>query len=233
MTDTLVLNAKTRSDIGKGASRRLRREQNLIPAVVYGTDKPATSLTFDHNKVIKFLESEAVYSSILTINIDGTPEQVVLKDLQRHPFKPKVLHMDFMRIDANAKIHMNVPLHFTNQDKAPGVIEGGVASHLMTEVEVICLPKDLAEFIEINIEALGMDASIHLSEVALPSGIELAIFSHGEDSQDPAVVSIHKPRAVVEETDETAAEGEEATADEEGDAKAEGEEKGESGDKSA
>ena len=120
MTDTLVLNAKTRSDIGKGASRRLRREQNLIPAVVYGTDKPATSLTFDHNKVIKFLESEAVYSSILTINIDGTPEQVVLKDLQRHPFKPKVLHMDFMRIDANAKIHMNVPLHFTNQDKAPG-----------------------------------------------------------------------------------------------------------------
>lgn len=222
MADTLVLNAKTRSDIGKGASRRLRREQNLIPAVVYGADKPATSLTFDHNKVIRFLEDEAVYSSILTITVDDKPEQVVLKDLQRHPFKPKILHMDFMRINENEKLYMNVPIHFINADKAPGVIQGGVASHLMTDIEVICLPKDLPEFIEVDIAALEMDCSIHLSEVKLPANIELELFTHGEENTDPAIVTIHMPRVMAEEP-----------AEEVSDEKAEDEEKDESGDKSA
>ena len=211
MSNTSMLHTTTRSDIGKGASRRLRREQNLIPAVVYGAGKPATSLSVDHNKVIKFLECESVYSSILTITVDETPEQVVLKALQRHPFKPKVLHMDFMRIDPNAKLHMHVPLHFTHADASPGIKEGGIASHSMTDVEVICLPKHLPEFLEVNIGHLELDGNMHLSDIILPSGVELALFSHGAENQNPVVVSIHKPRALVEEiaaAETTEAEGE-------------------------
>ena len=199
MSNTNVLNAITRSDIGKGASRRLRREQNLIPAIVYGAGKPATSLSVDHNKVIKFLECESVYSSILTITVDEAPEQVVLKALQRHPYKPKILHMDFMRIDPNAKLHMHVPLHFTHAELSPGIKDGGIASHSMTDVEVICLPKHLPEFLEVNIGHLELDGNMHLSEIALPEGVELSLFSHGADNQNPVVVSIHKPRALVEE----------------------------------
>lgn len=198
MSETMTLRAQTRTDKGKGASRRLRRLNNLIPGIIYGAGKEPCPISLEHNKVIKFLEDEAVYASILTVEVDGRAEKVVLKALQRHPFKPKVLHMDLMRINATEKLHMNVPLHFINSEDAPGVKKGGVASHLVTEVEVICLPKDLPEYLPVDLANLDMDESIHLSQLPLPDGVTLAAFTHGEESLDPAVVSIHKPRAVVE-----------------------------------
>ena len=200
MSNVARLNAKTRSDIGKGASRRLRRIENVIPGILYGAGIEPTMLALDHNKVLKFLEDEAVYASILTINVDEKPLQVVLKALQRHPFKPKVLHMDFMRINPDVKLHMHVPLHFIGTETSPGILAGGVASHAMTDVEVICLPKHLPKFIEVDLSTVELDGNLHLSAVRLPTGVELALFSHGADNQDPVIVSIHKPRALVEET---------------------------------
>ncbi len=195
---TITLNAAARQNIGKGASRRLRREQDQVPAIVYGAGQTPTPITLDHNTLLKTLENHAFYSSILTLAIDGKEESVVLKDLQRHAYKPKVLHMDFQRIRENEKIHMTVPLHFINEAAAPGVKAGGMISHLLTEVEIRCFPRNLPEFINVDMSAIELDQTLHLSDLKISEGIELVGLSHGDDA---AIVNIHVLKAVAETTE--------------------------------
>jgi len=201
-----TLNAQLRSDLGKGASRRLRHA-NSIPAVIYGTGKDPQSLTFNHNDIIKALEFEAFYTSILNINIDGSKTRAVVKDIQRHAYKPKVLHMDLQRVSDSEKIHMHVPIHFTGEDVAPGIKAGGQIVHNMNDVEVTCFAKDLPEFIELDISGLNVGESFHISDLTLPEGVTSIELSHGEDHDQP-VVSIQKARGIT--TDEDTSESEEA-----------------------
>ncbi len=196
------LEASVREDLGKGASRRLRHA-NKVPAVVYGAGEAASLITLDHNKVITALSHEAFYSHILTLKVDNKSETVILKDIQRNPAKPRIQHIDFLRIRADQKLQMHVPLHFKGEDAAPGLKEGGVLSHIISDVEVSCLPADLPEFIEVDVSNLVMNDTLHLSQLTLPNGVELVALSHGEESNDLPVVSVHKPRVIVEEILET------------------------------
>ena len=210
MSISFSIEAETRTDLGKGASRRLRHTEKF-PAVVYGAGKDPVSLTIDHKKFLHSLENEAFYSHILTLVIDGKDEQVVLKDLQRHPAKIAVMHADFLRVSANEKLHMNVPLHFINSDTGPGAKEGGLVTHSMTEVEIACLPKDLPEFLEVDCSTLELDHSLHMSDITLPAGIEIVELSHGE-SHDQPIAACHMTRGAKDEdaaeaAPEAAAEG--------------------------
>jgi len=192
MSESFVVDAEVRDDMGKGASRRLRRDGKM-PGVLYGAGKDAVSITVDHNELSKHLEHEAFFSHILTVNLAGKAEKAVLKDLQRHPSKPVLLHVDFQRVSESEKLRMQVPLHFLNEEECPGVKAGGLATHNITEVEVSCLPKDLPEFIEVDLAGLDMDQSIHLSNLSLPAGVELVQLAHGAEHDLP-VVSIHLTR---------------------------------------
>jgi large subunit ribosomal protein L25 len=195
-----VLEAEIRKDLGRSASRCLRRNDK-IPAVIYGAGKEAISLTLDHNKVLHALEHEAFYSSILEIKVGSKTEKAVLKDLQRHAYKPKIAHVDFLRVDSKTEIHMHVPLHFTGE--CPAVKEGGVMTHLLNEVEVICLPGDLPEYLNVDVSNLQLDHTIHLSDLTLPKGVRLAELVHDNDA---AVANVHLPRVSKEaEEDESAA----------------------------
>jgi len=213
------INAQPRKTTGKAANRRMRRLDDQVPGIVYGGGKEPQAILVDHKKMNHALENEAFYSNILTLSIDGNKEKVVLKALQRHPSKPKLLHVDFFRISAKEKLTMLVPLHFLDEEEAPGVKEGGVLSHTLKEVEVRCLPADLPEFIDIDISQLPMDGVIHLSDITMPEKVEIVALSH-EEPQDQPVVSIHPPRVEVEPEPEEV-EGEEGA---EGEAEAEGEE---------
>ncbi|MFI4954647.1 MAG: 50S ribosomal protein L25/general stress protein Ctc [Gammaproteobacteria bacterium] len=197
MAAIFELRAQTRTVRGKGASRRLRREEQ-VPAVLYGAEKPAQSLTLAHGEVLKALQHEAFYSHILTLHIDGTPQQAVLKALQRHPYKPKIMHLDFLRVDSSHTIIMHVPLHFTGEDKAPGVkVDKGLLTKNVVDVEVRCLPAQLPEFINVDISELRLGQAIHLTELKLPAGVELA--HKPEDAvHDSVVVSIHAVRGAEE-----------------------------------
>lgn len=203
------LEASVRSDIGKGASRRLRHA-NKVPGVVYGAGEPAVSLVLEHDKVVHALENEAFYSHILKLHIGNETQQVILKDMQRDPAKAYVNHMDFLRVRADQKLHMHIPLHFIGDDVAPGLSEGGVISHIISDVEVSCLPADLPEFIEVDTSNLKLDETLHLSDLKLPKGVELVAFAHGVEAHDHPVVSIHRPRIIEEEAPAAPAEGEEA-----------------------
>jgi len=189
--------ARSRSEQGKGASRRLRRCENLVPGIVYGGESAPAMIAVDHNHLNKLLENEAFYSHILTLELDGKAEQVVLKDLQRHPFKPRLMHIDFLRITGKEKIQMHVPLHFKGEEGCPGVkIDKGIVTHMVTELVVRCLPKDLPEFIEVDLSQLNVGESVHISDLKLPSGVESVELMHGNDL---ALANVHIPRAVVEE----------------------------------
>jgi large subunit ribosomal protein L25 len=201
---TFELDVEVREDIGKGASRRLRHA-NKVPAVVYGAGEAPVSLLLNHDKVSVALSHEAFYSHILTLNMGKKSEKVILKALQRHPSKARIQHMDFLRVKADQKLKMHIPLHFIGEESAPGVKEGGVVSHLMSDVEVSCLPANLPEYIEVDVSKLGLDQSIHLSDLKLAKGIELVAFAHDAEDHDQAVISIHLPRTeeeIVEVTDE-------------------------------
>lgn len=214
--------AEKREDVGKGASRRLRHAGKL-PGIVYGTDKEATKITLAHNEVMHQLENEAFYSKILTLKVGKDSEKVVLKDLQRHPYKQLLMHIDLLRINENEALTMRVPLHFINEDKAKGVKEGGgVISHLLTELDIVCLPKDLPEYIEVDMAEVALDETVHLSHLVLPEGVQLHSLLHGGDDT-LSVASIHMPKGKTEE--EEIAEAEAAAAATEGEeAAAEGEE---------
>ncbi|GAA3572782.1 MULTISPECIES: 50S ribosomal protein L25/general stress protein Ctc [Marinobacter] len=209
MSQDYVIEAFLRDDQGKGASRRLRREERKIPAIIYGGEKDATPVAIWHNELKKALENEAFFSHILTVKVDnGTEETVILKDLQRHPYKPILTHADFQRVDRNHEIHVNVPLHFTNEDTAVAVkLQGGAVSHQMNEVEVICLPQHLPEFIEVDMTDVAMDQVVHLSDLKLPGGVRIAALQQGEDHDQP-VVAIHKPKGAKADEAEDAEGGE-------------------------
>ena len=221
MAEEFDLIAENREDMGKGASRRLRRK-GLVPAIIYGAGRPPRALAFDHNKVLKQLESESFYSSVLNIKVGDKSQAAILKDLQRHPARRQILHMDFQRIVEDEAIRMNVPIHFLGEDVAPGVKQGGgKVSHLMTDVEVTCLPKDLPEFLEVDVSALELDAMLYLSNIKLPSGVEIPELAQGPE-HDHALVSSHVIKAAPVEEEaapEEAAEPEEAAPE----AEAEGE----------
>jgi len=234
MSEDFDLVAEIREGQGKGASRRLRHE-GKVPAIIYGAGRPPRALTFDHNRVLHQLENESFYSSILNIKVGEKSQAAIVKDIQRHPAKLQVLHMDFQRIVEDEKIKMNVPIHYLNEEDAVGVrLGGGSVSRLMTEVEVTCLPKDLPEYFELDIAELELNEMLYLSDLKVPDGVEIVELSHGEERDQP-VVSIHVIKAAPIEEDivEEAAEGEEGEAPE-GEAAAEGEEgeaEGESDDK--
>jgi large subunit ribosomal protein L25 len=207
MTVAFELTAETRDDRGKGASRRLRR-QGQIPAIIYGGGQPPEAITLNHQQVLRQLANEAFYSHLLTIKIGSRAEQAVLRDLHRHPFKPTLLHMDLLRVTADQKLRVHVPLHFINEQTAVGVkLQGGSVSHLRIEVEVSCLPGALPEFIEVDLANLEIGDSIHLSELPLPPGVEIVELSHGAEHDVP-VVSIQGRRS---DTEEEGGEGTEGT----------------------
>lgn len=198
-----VLNAQERSDLGKGASRRLRRNAGLIPAVVYGGEKAPQSLTLELREVAKLLENEAAFSHVITLNVGAAKETVLIKALQRHPSKGFVMHADFQRVVAGQKLTAHVPLHFLNEATAVGVkVGGGEISHVIAEVEVSCLPKDLPEFIEVDLAKVELGQIVHLSDLKLPKGVELVQLAHGNDL---AVANIHASRVVKEEGEGEAA----------------------------
>ncbi len=203
--------AEIRTDLGTGASRRLRRE-GRVPAVLYGGDKDALALTLSHNAVNRAQENEAFYSHVLTLNINGAKQEAIVKAIQRHPHKPKLLHLDFQRIVRGEAMNATVPLHFLNEEDSPGVRAGGTVMHLLNEVEVHCLPRDLPEFIEVDIGALENGHSLHLTDLKLPKGVALVSLSKGEDSLDLSVVTMRPPKGGSEDEDEEAEEnGEEGT----------------------
>ena len=204
MSASFNLEAELRTDLGKGASRRLRHEEKF-PAVVYGSGKEPQSLTLDHKKFMHSLENEAFYSHILTLNVAGDEQQVILKDLQRHPAKIAVMHADFLRVSATEKLHLHVPLHFINADICPGTKEGGLVTHSITEIEVACFPQDLPEYLEVDLSSLELDQSLHMSDINVPENVELVELAHGE-GHDQTVASVHMPRGASEaEEDEAAA----------------------------
>ena len=194
MATNFTLAAKARTDAGKGASRRLRRLAAEVPAIIYGGTKAPQTISVPQKDLIKALEDEAFYSHIITLDVDGTTEQVVLKDLQRHPSKTVLLHADFQRVDATHTITMRVPLHFLNQEKCVGVrLEGGSINHSISEIEVRCLPQNLPEFIEVDTTDLHVGDIVHISDLKLPAGVESVELSHGAEHDQP-VASVHLPR---------------------------------------
>ncbi len=232
MKKAFEIQAQARADVGKGASRRLRRA-GLVPAIVYGAGEDAQSLTLNHNEMMTHLKHEAFYSHILSLKVDGKKQDVVLKDLHRHPFKPRLIHADFLRVKANEELVMKVPLHFLGEEECPGVKAGGKVSHVMSSIEISCLPKDLPEYIEIDVSALNLDESIHLSEIKLPQGVKIVALEQ-EGDHDTAVVAVYELKESKEDLEADLAEAQaaasttpEASADA-GEAKpAEGEEKSE------
>ena len=213
-----------REDKGKGASRRLRRQADMIPAIIYGAGKDPISLSIAHKDIHKACENEAFFSHILTINAGGSAEQAILKDLQRHPAKDRIMHADFLRVQMDQEITVEVPLHFINEDKCVGVKQGGgQISHNMTSVEITCLPGNLPEYIEVDIEAVEVGSSIHMSEISLPEGVTIPSLQHGDD-HDHVVVSVHEPKRAAEpEAADEAAAGDEAPAADDSAADSEGE----------
>jgi len=222
MSDKFDLIAELREDQGKGASRRLRL-QGKVPAIIYGAGRPPRSLSFDQNKVLQKLENESFYSSILNIKVNDKSQAAILKDLQRHPAKQMVMHMDFQRIVDDVEIKMNVPLHFIGEELAPGVkTGGGSVSRLLNDVEVSCLPKYLPEYLEVDISELELDEMLSLSEIKLPEGVEIPQLAPGIDNDQP-MVSIHVIKEIVIEEEEIEGEEGEVVEGEEGEA-AEGDE---------
>ena len=213
----IELNAELREGKGKGASRRLRHADK-VPAILYGVGKEAVSLALLQKDVQYVLPDETFYSQVLSLKVDGKAEDVLLKDIQHHPYKQVVLHMDFQRVDANKAVHVHIPLHFIGEDVAPGVKhEGGAISHVVMEVEVVCLPKDIPAFIEVDLSEMHLGDIIHLTDINLPENVQILALTHGDvHEHDTAVANIHV-RKTVEEPEEEAPE---AAAEGEGDAEA-------------
>ncbi|WP_201314383.1 50S ribosomal protein L25/general stress protein Ctc [Dyella sp. EPa41] len=208
MATTHEIKATARNDEGKGASRRLRHA-GLVPAVVYGAGQAPQSIQIEHNTILLSAKHEWFFSSVLDLNVDGKVQKVLVRDWQKHPYKLQMLHMDFQRVDENKAIHVNVPVHFLNQEKSAAAKTSGVViSHNLTEVEVSCLPKDLPEFIELDLADLKPGDIVHLSQLKLPKGVEIVALHLGAD-HDIAVVTAN---TVKEEVEEAPAEGGDAAA---------------------
>ena len=210
-TEEFELNCSVLTDLGKGASRRLRRLDNNIPAVLYGGDKDPIALTIAHKDIARATENEAFFAHIITLKIGNKKEQAVIKALQRHPARAIILHADFLRVSATHAIIVKVPIHFLNEETCVGVrLGGGNIIRTMNEIEVSCLPKDLPEYIEVDMLEIDLGESVHLSEITLPEGITSVALSHGEDSIDLSIAIVQAPKGIAEEDEEL--EGEEAEA---------------------
>tara|TARA_B100001057_G_scaffold76213_2_gene70930 strand:- start:9159 stop:9878 length:720 start_codon:yes stop_codon:yes gene_type:complete len=210
MSEEFNLIAEMRDDQGKGASRRLRR-QGKVPAIIYGAGREPRSLMFDHNKVLQQLEDPSFYSSILNIKVGDKSRAAVVKDIQRHPAKQRILHIDLQRIVEDEKIKMQIPIHYLGEEEAVGVkLGGGTVSKLMTELEISCLPKDLPEFLEVDISELELDQMLNVSDIKLPEGTEITELLI---EQNPAIVSIQEIKEIIEED----IEGEDSEGDAEAD----------------
>ena len=203
----IEISATSRKAQGTGASRRLRKA-GRVPGIVYGEGEPAL-IELDHNTLYHSLRKEAFHASVLTLNLDGKKQPVLLRDFQMHPFRQQVLHVDFQRVSKDKKIHMKVPLHFINADMAPGVkLHGGIVSHVLNELEIACLPADLPEFIEVDLADLACGHSIHVSDIKLPKGVAVAGHHHAAD----AVATAQIPRGAIEAEATAAAEAAAAAA---------------------
>ena len=219
MSDQFEVQAEVREDMGKGASRRLRRHADKVPAIIYGGGKDPQPLTIIRKDFEKSLENEAFYSHILQVNVAGDVQKAILKDLQRHPAKDYVMHADFLRVSDKVAIKVHVPIHFLNEDTCVGVkLQGGIVQHQATDIEVSCLPKDIPEYIEVDMAAIETGQIVHLSDVTLPEGVTSVALSLGED-HDLAIASVIAPRGSAAddevEAEAAAEDGEEAA--EEGD----------------
>ena len=216
MSTNFTINAKSREDTGKGASRRLRRLTAEVPAIIYGGKKDAEKISILHKDITKALENDAVYSSIISLSIDGKAEDTIIKDIQRHPAKQIILHMDFLRVSKTTKLQTRVPLNFINEDICVGVkLGGGLIAHTMTDIEVSCLPKDLPESIDVDMAEVDVGQIVHLSDLTLPDGVESVSLSQGAD-YDLTVATVNKQKAVEidepsesESTEDTSAESSE------------------------
>jgi large subunit ribosomal protein L25 len=198
MSNSFELNASARTDLGKGASRRLRRLADMVPAIIYGEGKAPANISIPHKDIQKALSNEAFFSHIITLNVDGKSEQVVIKALQRHPAKPRIMHADFQRVSADHAIVVAVPLHFINEDKCKGVKLGsGSIIKNLNELQISCLPKDLPAFIEVDMTDVGVGESLHISQITLPAGVTSVDLAHGHDA-DNAVVTVLAPRGGAE-----------------------------------
>ena len=193
MVGSFDFDAELRTATGKGDARRTRR-LGKVPAIVYGGGVAPVQLNLIHHRVVKALENHAVYSHVLTLRYAGKEEKVILKALERHPSRPIIMHIDFQRVSETEKLRVHVPLHFLNQETSVGVKKGGVVSHALVEVEVVCLPRDLPEFIEVDMALVELGGSVHLSDLKLPSGVELVELIHGAEHDLP-VAAIHAARS--------------------------------------
>jgi large subunit ribosomal protein L25 len=189
MAFAFELNAKKRTQHGKAYSRRLRQFEGTLPAVVYGAGQEPVSITVKQNELKILLNHEGIFSHLLNLKVDEKAEQVVIKDLQRHPWRQEILHIDFQRVKAGEKMTMHVPLHFINEDICAGAKEGGTISHLMTTIEIACLPSALPEFIEVDLANLSLGHTLHLSDISLPKGVEFAHEVNADHNE--GVVSVH------------------------------------------
>ena len=209
MSNEYELHAESRSDTGKGASRRLRRQQHRVPAIIYGGDSEPEMISLELRELARAMENEAFFSHILTVHVGDRKQQVVMRDLQRHPARGTPLHADLMRVDTSHKITMQVPLHFINEEKCVGVRQqDGKIAHHASDVEVSCLPQNLPEYIEVDVKALKVGDLLHLSDLKLPAGVELVALTHGEDHDHPVVaVQAAKGGGAAEEEEEAAGEG--------------------------
>ena len=195
MSTNFVINARSREDTGKGASRRLRHQSGEVPAIIYGGKKHAEKISILHKDITKALENEAVYSSIISLSIDGKAEDTIIKDIQRHPAKQVILHLDFLRVSKTTKLQTRVPLNFLNEDICIGVkMSGGLIAHTMTDIEVSCLPKDLPESIDVDMEQIDVGQIVHLSDIKMPSGVESVSLSQGAE-YDLTVATVNKQKA--------------------------------------
>jgi large subunit ribosomal protein L25 len=198
----IEVNVTSRGLQGTGASRRLR-QTGRVPGIIYGGDLPAQNIELDHNSLYHQLKQEAFHASILTMNMDGKSDRVLLRDVQMHPWRLQVLHVDFQRVSANKKIHMKVPLHFVNAELSPGVkTGGGIITHVMNEIDITCLPDDLPEFVEVDLQSLELGHSVHLGDLKIPQGVESVQLTRGDNA---VVATVQVPRAIVEPEPTTAA----------------------------
>jgi large subunit ribosomal protein L25 len=197
----IEISARKRENQGTSAARRLRR-MGLVPGVVYGGEKDALNIELDHKVLYLSLRNERFHASILTLDVGGAKEQVLLRAVNMHPYRPQVQHVDFQRVQKDRKLHMKVPLHFTNAEKSPGVKEqGGVVSHVLNELDITCFPDDLPEFIEVDLGGLSVGNSVHARDLALPKGVELALGK----ADNPVVATVVVPQLITEEEEAAAA----------------------------
>ena len=215
MSDAFELNCTVRTEQGKGASRRLRRLENLIPAILYGGDEDPINLSIQHDDILHATDNEAFFSHIITLKIGSKKQKAIIKDLQRHPAKPFIMHADFQRVSDKQAIVVQVPIHFMNEEKCAGVrLEGGRLIKTLTEIEVSCLPKDLPEYLEVDVLELQIGDSVHLSDIALPEGVTSVALAHGDEDSDLSVAIVQAPRSAIEEdADSAAADGDDAAAE--------------------